>query len=91
MCLDPKTGTVKAQLPKPTDASAIWADGKLFLLTINGTAMLLNPTAKSFETLGSFRIDQKAEKDAWAHPVLCNGRLYLRYHDTLFCYDVKAK
>ncbi len=29
--------------------------------------------------------------DAWAHPVLLDGRLYLRYHDTLYCYDVAAR
>ena len=36
-------------------------------------------------------IVQVAEKvrDVWTHPVLHDGRLYLRYHDTLFCYDVK--
>jgi len=27
---------------------------------------------------------------AWAYPVVANGRLYLRDHDTLWCYDVKA-
>ena len=25
------------------------------------------------------------------HPVLNDGRLYLRYHDTLWCYDVKER
>jgi len=90
-CLDPNTGKVKAQLPKPTNASAVWADGKLFVLSADGKAMLLKPTVKGFETLGVFSIVQKMTKDAWAHPVLCDGRLYLRYHDTLFCYDVKAK
>jgi hypothetical protein len=30
-------------------------------------------------------------RDAWAHPVLCDGRLYLRYHDTLWCYDAKGR
>jgi hypothetical protein len=29
--------------------------------------------------------------DVWAHPVILDGRLYLRYHDTLWCYDVKGK
>jgi len=91
LCLDAKTGKVKAELPKPTNASAIWADGKLFVLSADGKVLLLKPTAKSFQTLGTFSIVEKAKKDAWAHPVVCGGRLYLRYHDTLFCYDVKAQ
>ena len=28
---------------------------------------------------------------AWAQPVICDGRLYLRYHETLYCYDIRAK
>ena len=80
-----------AELPKPTDAAAIWADGKLFVLSADGTALLLKPTADSFKTLGTFSIVQRKTKDAWAHPVLCGGRLYLRYHETLFCYDVKSQ
>ena len=91
LCLDAKTGNVKAQLPEPTNASAIWADGKLIVLSADDKALLLKPTAKNFETLGSFSVDEKIKKDAWAHPVLCGGRLYFRYHDTLFCYDVKSQ
>ena len=91
LCLDAKTGSIKAQLPKPTNAAAIWADGKLFVLSADGKALLLKPTANSFQTLGAFLVDENIKKDAWAHPVLCGGRLYLRYHDTLFCYDVKAQ
>jgi hypothetical protein len=26
---------------------------------------------------------------SWAHPVVAGGRLYLRYNDNLFCFDVK--
>jgi len=29
-------------------------------------------------------------RDAWAHPVILDGRLYLRYHDTLYCYNIRA-
>lgn len=89
LCLDPETGKVKAKADKPINASAVWADGKLFVLSSDGNALLLKQAGDSFETLGSFSIGQKIKKDAWAHPVLLDGRLYLRYHDTLFCYDVK--
>ena len=26
--------------------------------------------------------------DAWTHPVVLDGKLYLRYHGSLWCYDV---
>jgi len=31
-----------------------------------------------------------SEQPAWTHPVIANGKLYLRDQDLLFCYDVKA-
>ena len=91
LCLDAKTGKVKAKLPGPLDASMVWADGKLFVQSATGKVLLLKPTADSFKTLGSFALVPGKKKDAWTHPVLQGGRLYLRYHDTLFCYDVKSK
>ena len=30
------------------------------------------------------------EGPAWAHPVIYDGKLYLRHNDLLFCYDVRA-
>ena len=91
--IDAKTGKVKAKLPGPLDASMVHADGKLFVQSATGKVLLLKPADEGFKTLGSFdllRIRSK-KKDAWAHPVILDGRLYLRYHDTLFCYDVKGK
>jgi outer membrane protein assembly factor BamB len=93
LCLDAKTGKVKAKLPTPTDASMVYAEGKLFVQSATGKVLLLKPISGGFKTLGSFVVAQVKgkRKDAWAHPVLLDGKLYLRYHDTLFCYDVKGK
>ena len=90
LCLDAKTGKVKAKLPAPLDASMVYADGKLFVQSATGEVLLLKQTGESFKTLGSFAIVPGKKKDAWTHPVLLGGRLYLRYHDTLFCHDVKS-
>ena len=27
----------------------------------------------------------------WTHPVISNGRLYLRDQDLIYCYDIKAR
>ncbi len=27
----------------------------------------------------------------WAHPVVCDGRLYVRHADKLFAYDIRAR
>jgi hypothetical protein len=26
----------------------------------------------------------------WTHPVICNGKLYLRDQDLIYCFDVKG-
>ena len=32
----------------------------------------------------------RSNKNAWAHPVIANGKLYIRDQDNLFCYDIKG-
>jgi hypothetical protein len=29
--------------------------------------------------------------NSWPHPVISNGRLYLRDQDVLMCYDIRAE
>lgn len=65
------------------------AVGRLYALSQAGTLVLLKPTEAPFETCGQIRVTAKPSRDCWAHPVVCDGRLYLRYHDTLWCYDVR--
>jgi len=38
---------------------------------------------------GRFRQPDRSGSPAWAHPVLANGKLYLRDQDVLLCYDVR--
>ena len=33
---------------------------------------------------------QRYANNIWTHPVVANGRLYLRDQDLLFCFDVKG-
>ncbi len=54
-------------------------------------AGLLKPGPDGLEIVGRFTLVTEKVRDAWTHPVLHEGRLYLRYHDTLFCYDVKER
>ena len=68
----------------------VYADGRLYCLAEDGRAVLLKPTPK-FKVGGSFPLVPERVHNAWAHPVLLHGRLYLRYHDTLGCYDIPAQ
>ena len=92
-CVDVRTGKVAYQTSDLAIGSAIRADGRLYCLSERGIMALLKPAPKGFETLGRFRLAKPTGKvpDVWTHPVICDGRLYLRYHQTLFCYDIRAK
>jgi outer membrane protein assembly factor BamB len=67
--------------------SMIFADGRFYCLTASGIMLLQELTEAGFRTAGTFRLAEG--RDVWAHPVLCQGRLFLRYGDTLSCYDVR--
>ena len=89
--VDWQTGKTKYELKNLTTGAAIFADGRLYCLDESGTVALLKPGSESLDVVGRFRLVQRRVRDAWAHPVLHDGRLYLRYHDTLWCYDVKER
>jgi outer membrane protein assembly factor BamB len=91
LSLDAQTGKVRYRLEDLARGSLLYADKRLYCLSEEGEVALLNPTAKKFEVAGRFRLVPGRKSDAWTHPVISNGRLYLRYHETLFCYDVRAK
>jgi outer membrane protein assembly factor BamB len=87
--IDWETGRTRSECKELTTGAAIYADGRLYCLDERGTVGLLKPAADRLQVVGRFRLFDRRARDAWAHPVLCAGRLYLRYHDTLWCYDVK--
>ncbi len=96
-CLDWKTGQERAVLKLGTGNSAyasvamVLAAGRLYCQVQDGTVALLKPQPAGFDLAGRFQLVDARAGDAWAHPVLLDGRLYLRYHDTLWCYEVGSR
>jgi outer membrane protein assembly factor BamB len=84
--IDAATGKA-TQVSDQPGGSAIFADGRFYCLTAPGMMLLQERTEAGFRTAGTFQLAEG--KDVWAHPVLCQGKLFLRYHDTLYCYDVR--
>ena len=72
-----------------SDGAMIYADGRFYCLTVRGVMTLQELTDAGFRTVGTFHLTEGKGQDFWAHPVLCQGRLFLRYHDTLYGYDVR--
>ena len=89
--LDWRSGETRGELKDATTGAAIYADGRLYCMAEDGRAALLTPVADGFRCVGRMQLTAEKVRDAWAHPVLLDGRLYLRYHDTLWCYGVGAR
>ncbi|NLF69431.1 MAG: PQQ-binding-like beta-propeller repeat protein [Candidatus Anammoximicrobium sp.] len=87
--VDWATGQTRCEQPAFTTGAAVFADGRLYVFDETGMAGMLTPDANGLQVAARFRLVTRRVRDAWAHPVLLDGRLYLRYHDTLWCYDVK--
>ncbi|MDB6041151.1 MAG: bamB 1 [Verrucomicrobiales bacterium] len=72
--------------------SIVAADGKLWLRGEDGkgTVALIDASTQGYKDHGTFNPPDRSDKNSWAHPVIANGKLYLRDQDVLLCYDVKA-
>ena len=96
LCLEFATGQVKWKERGLGAASLCYADGRLYLHGENGDVALVEPSAQSYIEKGRFTPpDEPKRKNqmemAWAYPVVANGRLFIRDHGCLWCYDVSAK
>jgi outer membrane protein assembly factor BamB len=95
VCLDFQTGDVlwnerDADKRRVTKGSVALADGRIYYRTEEGPIVLIEPSRKEYVERGRFAQPDRTDKPAWTHPVIANGKLYIRDQDTLFCYAVKA-
>jgi outer membrane protein assembly factor BamB len=95
LCFEFASGTVKWEERALGAASICFADGRLYLHGENGDVALIEPSAETYREKGRFAPPDQPKRaspmeKAWAYPVVANGRLYLRDHGSLWCYDVKA-
>ena len=89
-CMELKSGKEMWNEKGVGKGSLCYADGMLYTFGESGGKMgLVSCRSDRFEQKGEFRVDGGGP--SWAHPVVAGGRLYLRYAQNLYCYDVKAK
>lgn len=60
----------------------------------SGTVALIEASPKGWNEHGRFKLDPQSairsrQGAIWTHPVIVNGKLYLRDQDLIYCYDVK--
>lgn len=78
---------------RPGKGSVVYADGRLYCRNEGraGTLYLVETNPKEYKECGSFDQPDRTREQAWPHPVIANGKMYVRDQDVLLCFDIKAK
>ena len=74
--------------PGGGSAAVTYADGHLYYRYEDGIMALVEANPSEFRLKGKFKIATNVDK-SWPHPVISDGKLYLRDQDNLHCYDVR--
>ena len=98
VCQELKTGKILSQA-KSRDfgkGSLTYADGRFYCYPENnGTVVLADANPDGWTEKGRFVIPERTKVkvnkgQVWTHPVVSNGKLYVRDHDLIFCYYVSG-
>lgn len=91
-CMEMKTGKVKWQDKGVGKGSVTIADGHLYTRSEGGkgTIALVEVSPEGYKETGRFDQPDRSRMNSWPHPVVCDGKLYIRDQDVLLCYDVKG-
>jgi outer membrane protein assembly factor BamB len=91
LCIEMRTGKAAwkpGRGPGTGSASIAYADGDLYFRYENGVMALIEATPRRYNLKGTFKL-ASVDGPSWPHPVISDGRLYLRDQDVLLCYDVR--
>ncbi len=93
VCFELKTGRDKWRPGRGagTGSAAIaYADGRFYFRYENGVMALIEATPDDYFERGRFQIGIKHEQ-SWPHPVISNGKLYLRDQHEMIVYDIRQQ
>ena len=86
-CVNLRTGTPTWR-ERSKKGSVVYADNKIVFRHEGGEVFLLAADSQSYQELGRFNQPDRSGRPAWSHPVIADGRLYLRDMDKLLVYEI---
>ena len=87
-CVDWETGKMKYSSVETGKGSLICADGKLYCYSEQGELAMMKPLADEFKVLAKTKVSLGSGTH-WAHPVIYEGKLYIRHGSALIAYKIK--
>lgn len=95
VCQDFKTGAEVWSSKAFGKGAVTYADGMLYCLEEgSGRVALAEASPKGWSEKSRFTLSpqttqRKPDGKIWTHPVVCNGKLFLRDQELIFCYNVR--
>lgn len=92
LCAEFATGEVKWQERGVGAGAVCYADGRLYVHGEKDDVALVEATPEAYREKGRFTLPDQPDRgkaQAWAYPVVANGRLYIRDLSSLWCYDIQ--
>jgi len=91
MSLDPDTGETLFARRMGSRFAHTYADGHLYCVSVEGLVSLVDVDSASLETRSSFPLPDIQPARGVTLPVIAHGRLYLRFDNQLFCFDISSE
>ncbi len=89
-CLNLRNGQTAWKSRSVGKGSVTYADGNLYVRSEGGPVALVEANPREYVEKGRFDQPSRSGRPAWSHPVVADGKLFLRDMDTLLAFDVKA-
>lgn len=90
LCLKWDDGSVAWENRGVGQGCISYADGMLYCMgeAEDGKLALVKATPEKYEEICRFNLPEEGAGKFWAHPVVCNKKLYVRHAASVYCYDI---
>ncbi len=90
-CVEWETGRVAWSAPSVGKGAISAAGSRLYVRSENGPVALVEANPAAYRECGRFEQPNRSAAKAWPHPVIADGRLFLRDQELVLCYDLRAR